>query len=142
MISRGRRAGGNGQCMVGGLTEEQAHVRDVARQVALEIYAPLAAEWDREAVLFPVEERRRLGGLGFLGITISEDYGGSGSPLLDALVVIEELAKECRPAAFQVFEANTGPARVLSLLGSEELQARFLPGVIAGLTSIALAISE
>ena len=37
--------------------------------------------------------------------------------MLDALVVIEELAKECRPAAFQVFEANTGPARVLSLLG-------------------------
>ena len=42
---------------------------------------------------------------------------------MDALIVIEELAKECRPAAFQVFEANTGPARVLALLGSEELQA-------------------
>src|SRR5205823_2191677 len=61
---------------------------------------------------------------------------------IDALTVIEELAKECRPAAFQVFEANTGPARVLSLVGSEELQQRFLPGVISGDISIALAISE
>jgi alkylation response protein AidB-like acyl-CoA dehydrogenase len=62
--------------------------------------------------------------------------------LLDALTVIEELAKECRPAAFQVFEANTGPAQVLAVLGPPELQARFLPAVISGDISIALAISE
>jgi butyryl-CoA dehydrogenase len=89
-----------------------------------------------------VEERRYLGSLGLLGICLPERFGGSAAPLLDALIVIEELAKECRPAAFQVFEANTGPARVLALLGSEELQQRFLPGVISGQTSIALAISE
>ena len=41
-----------------------------------------------------------------------------------------------------MFEANTGPARVLSLIGSEELQKRFLPGVISGDISIGLAISE
>jgi alkylation response protein AidB-like acyl-CoA dehydrogenase len=128
--------------MVGGLTEEQAHVRDVARQVALEIYAPLAATWDRDAVLFPVEERLRLGGLGFLGITIGEDYGGSGSPLLDALVVIEELAKECRPAAFQVFEATTGAARHIEVLGTPAQRARILPRVVTGEAAVAVAMSE
>jgi butyryl-CoA dehydrogenase len=77
-----------------------------------------------------------------LGICLPERFGGSGAPLLDALIVIEELAKECRPAAFQVFEANTGPARVLSLIGPDELQERFLPGIIKGETTMALAISE
>jgi butyryl-CoA dehydrogenase len=114
----------------------------MAADVARHRYAPLAAAWDAERTAFPHDERRYLGSLGMLGICLPERFGGSGAPLVDALIVIEELAKECRPAAFQVFEANTGPARVLSLLGSEELQERLLPDVIAGRTSIALAISE
>ena len=114
----------------------------MARQVARERYAPRAAAWDAAREPFPHDERKYLGSLGLLGICLPERFGGSGAPLLHALVVIEELAKECRPAAFQVFEANTGPARVLALLGTEEQQSRFLPGVIAGETAMALAISE
>ena len=114
----------------------------VAADIARRRYGPLAATWDADRQTFPLEERRYLGSLGLLGICLPEHLGGGGAPLIDALIVIEELAKECRPAAFQVFEANTGPARVLSLIGSEELQQRFLPGVISGNTSIALAISE
>src|SRR3984957_9214663 len=114
----------------------------MARQVARERYAPRAAAWDTAREPFPHDERRYLGSLGLLGICLPERFGGSGAPLLHALVVIEELAKECRPAAFQVFEANTGPAQVLALLGTEDQQSRFLPDVITGRTSIALAISE
>lgn len=114
----------------------------VAADIARQRYAPLAATWDAERTEFPREERRYLGSLGLLGICLPERFGGADAPLLDALVVIEELAKECRPAAFQVFEANTGPARVLSLIGSEQLQQRFLPDVVTGAISIALAISE
>jgi butyryl-CoA dehydrogenase len=77
-----------------------------------------------------------------LGICLPEDYGGSGAPLQDALVVIEELAKECRPAAFQVFEANTGAAKALALLGTHEQKARLLPGIVSGDTTMAVAISE
>ena len=124
------------------LDDHSRQLATVAAEVARKRYAPLAAGWDAERTSFPHEERRYLGSLGLLGICLPERFGGSGAPLMDALIVIEELAKECRPAAFQVFEANTGPARVLSLLGSEELQARFLPDVITGQTSIALAISE
>ena len=114
----------------------------MARQVARERYAPRAAAWDTAREPFPHDERRYLGSLGLLGICLPERFGGSGAPLLHALVVIEELAKECRPAAFQVFEANTGPARVLALLGTEEQQSRFLPSIIAGEATMALAISE
>lgn len=121
---------------------ELRELAEMARQVARERYAPRAEAWDTTREPFPHDERRYLGSLGLLGICLPERFGGSGAPLLHALVVIEELAKECRPAAFQVFEANTGPARVLALLGTEEQQSRFLPGIIAGDTSMALAISE
>jgi alkylation response protein AidB-like acyl-CoA dehydrogenase len=114
----------------------------LARSLAKERYAPNAARWDANREPFPLEERKYLGSLGLLGICLPERFGGGGAPLTDALVVIEELAKECRPAAFQVFEANTGPARVLALLGSDELQARILPRVITGETTMAVAISE
>ena len=66
----------------------------------------------------------------------------AAAPLIDALVVIEELGKECRPAGFQVFEANTGPAKVVSLLGTDEQRQRFLPSIVSGDATMAVAISE
>jgi alkylation response protein AidB-like acyl-CoA dehydrogenase len=122
--------------------DEHPEIRQLARQVARERYAPRAEEWDVGRVRFPRDERRYLGTLGFLGIALPEEFGGSGSTLLEALVVVEELAKECRPAAFQVFEANTGPAQVVNLLGSEAQRARFLPQIVSGDATVAVAISE
>jgi butyryl-CoA dehydrogenase len=125
-----------------GSTDHTQELAALARSLAKERYAPRAAQWDLDRQPFPHDEREYLGSLGLLGICLPERFGGSGAPLQDALVVIEELAKECRPAAFQVFEANTGPARVLSLIASEELQRRFLPKVITGEQTMAVAISE
>jgi alkylation response protein AidB-like acyl-CoA dehydrogenase len=126
------------------LDTDDAHqeIRQLARQVARERYAPRAEEWDVGRVRFPRDERRYLGSLGFLGIALPEEFGGSGSPLLEALIVVEELAKECRPAAFQVFEANTGPAQVVNLLGSDAQRTKFLPQIVSGDATMAVAISE
>ena len=52
--------------------------------------------------------------------------------------MIEEIAKECQLAAFQVFEANTGPARVVDLFGTEEQKSGFLPPIIFGETTLAV----
>jgi len=128
--------------MLEALTDEQRAIKEESARLATEVYAPKALEWDRHRVVFPVEERRRLGELGYLGICLPPEYGGSGQPVLDALVVIEELAKECRPAAFQVFEANTGPARALALLGTPQQKERVLPRVVTGEATVAVAISE
>src|SRR5690606_10690390 len=124
------------------LTDEQLAIKEASARLAAEAYAPKALEWDRHRVVFPPEERRRLGELGFLGICLPTEYGGSDQPVLDALVVIEELAKECRPAAFQVFEANTGPAKALALFGTPEQKERVLPRVIRGEATVAVAISD
>jgi len=124
------------------LTPEQEALRSVAREVAKDIYAPKAEEWDLNRTLLPEAEIKRLADLGFLGICLPEEYGGSNAPLMDALIVIEELAKECRPAAFQVFEANVGPVRVLEFYGTDEQRKSIIPQVVSGETSVAIGISE
>lgn len=124
------------------VTDEQAALKELAASVARDIYAPKAAEWDRESSFFPDQERLRLASLDLLGITLPERYGGSGRPLVDALIVIEEIAKVCQLAAFPIFEATTGPARVIDLFGTPEQCERLLPPVIRGESTVAVAISE
>ncbi|MCP9948221.1 acyl-CoA dehydrogenase family protein [Actinomadura madurae] len=102
-------------------------IRELAAKVAAEMFEPLAARMDLDRTPVPPDRRAALGDLGFLGIALPERYGGSGAPLPQALAVIEEFAKVCRPAAFQIFEANTGPAQVVNHLGTEEQRARWLP---------------
>jgi alkylation response protein AidB-like acyl-CoA dehydrogenase len=124
------------------LTEEQRQLRDVAREVAVEIYRPRNLAWDAERAALPAEEVQRLARLGFLGLALPEEYGGSGATLLDALLVLEELAKESRSAAFQVFEANVGPSRVIEFFGTDEQKKAILPRVVTGEMTMAIGISE
>lgn len=124
------------------LTPEQEALRALAREVAKDVYAPQAAQWDLDRTFLPAAESARLAELGFLGICLPEEYGGSGAPLMDALIVIEELAKECRPAAFQVFEANVGPVRVIEFYGTDEQRKDIIPQVVEGTSSVAIGISE
>ncbi len=124
------------------LSDEQDALRESVARLAREHYAPRALEWDRGRGPLPAAERERLASLDLLGITLPESVGGSGRPLFDALIAIEELAKCAQAAAFPVFEATTGPARAIALLGSEEQCQRFLPPVVRGEVTIAAAISE
>jgi alkylation response protein AidB-like acyl-CoA dehydrogenase len=125
-----------------GLTEDQVELRKVAARLAADLYEPKATEWDVAGSHLPDEERLRLAGLDLLGITLPQEYGGGGRPLLDALIVIEEIAKASQLAAFPIFEASTGPVRVIDLFGTEDQKARFLPPVARGEKTIAVAISE
>jgi len=124
------------------LDDEQTQLREMARKLAGDVYAPKAYEWDRDRTPLPDEERTRLADLDLIGITLPEQYGGSGRPLIDALLVIEELAKGSPLAAWPTFEGSTGPARVVDLFGTDEQKERFLPPVARGETTIAVSISE
>ena len=75
------------------------------------------SNWTWNGSRSPAKSGSVSGSLGFLGIAHQERYGGAGAPLAQALAVIEEFARVCRPAAFQIFEANTGPAQVINYLG-------------------------
>jgi alkylation response protein AidB-like acyl-CoA dehydrogenase len=117
-------------------------VRAAAAEVAEERYRPRAAGWEREHTLFPAEERSFLGSLGYLGIVAAEEYGGSNRPLMEALVVLEEFGKRNMAAAFQIFEANTGPIRVVGLYGTPEQRQKYVREVVAGSATMSVAISE
>ncbi len=124
------------------ITDELTDIRRLAASVANEVYGPIAQELDATRTPVTPAQREQLGELGFLGIAHEEKYGGAGAPFSHALAVIEEFGKVCRPAAFQIFEANTGPAQALARLGSEEQRMRWLPDIIAGKKTMAVAISE
>lgn len=124
------------------LGDEQRDLLEVAERVSRDRYGGEAQEWDSKRESLPTAERRFLADLGFLGITISEEFGGSGRPVIDALLVIEALAKGSMAASWPVFEATTGPVRVVELFGTQEQKERFIPPVIAGESTIAVSISE
>lgn len=124
------------------MADEFAEIRELAARVANDVYGPIAESMDVNRTPVTREQRMRLGELGFLGIAHPEEYGGSGAPLAQALTVVEEFAKVCRPAAFQVFEANTGPAQVIAHLGTEEQKRRWLPAIVSGEKTMAVGISE
>ncbi len=119
-----------------------AEVRAMASRVAREVYGPIAERLDVERTPITKEQRKQLGDLGLLGIAHREEVGGSGASLAEALAAIEEFGKVCRPAAFQVFEANTGPAQVVNYLGTPEQRQRWLPDIVSGERTMAVGISE
>ncbi|CAB4863862.1 unannotated protein [freshwater metagenome] len=124
------------------LSDEQRDLKEMTARLARERHAPNVAEWERQRSSLPDDERLRLGEVGLLGICLPEEYGGGGRPLLDGLIAIEELGKVSMQGAMPVFEAATGPARVIDLLGTEEQRARILPPVARGEKTIAVSISE
>jgi alkylation response protein AidB-like acyl-CoA dehydrogenase len=124
------------------LTDEQRDLREMTARLARERHQPALAGWEQDRLALPDEERSFLAELGLIGICLPEHYGGGGRPLMDALIVIEELSKVSLQGAMPVFEAATGPARVIDLFGTDEQKARFLPPVARGEKTIAVSISE
>src|SRR5436190_18533265 len=80
------------------LTEDQRAFQATARQLARDDMAPNARAWD-ENETFPVLELRKAAALGFGGIYVKDDVGGSGLSRLDATIIFEELAQGCTSTA-------------------------------------------
>src|ERR1700741_4519945 len=80
------------------LTQEQRAFQSTARQFARDEMMPHAREWD-ENETFPVESLRKAAALGFGGIYVKDDVGGSALSRLDAALIFEELAQGCTSTA-------------------------------------------
>ena len=88
----------------------------------------------------PVELWNALGEAGFLGVFISEKYGGGGSGLADYNVVVEETAAQGCPVLSLVIGAIVAP--IIEKHGSEEMKQQWLPGLASGKRRLAFAITE
>ena len=111
------------------LTEEQRAFQAVARTFAREEMMPFAREWD-EREFFPVEALRKAAALGFAGIYVKDQFGGSGLSRLDATLIFEELATACVSTAAYLSIHNMA-AWMIDRFGSEAQRARFLPKLMS-----------
>lgn len=107
------------------LTEEQQAFQATARQFAREAMMPNARDWDAGSI-FPVEALREAAALGFAGIYVRDDVGGSGLTRLDAALIFEELAQGCTSTAAYISIHNM-VAWMIDTYGSEDARQRFLP---------------
>ena len=107
------------------LTEEQQAFQDVARNFAADELAPHAADWDRDA-FFPVETMRKAAALGFAGIYVREDVGGSALTRLDAALICEALSEGCTSTAAFMSIHNMA-SWMIDRFGSEEQRQKWLP---------------
>jgi alkylation response protein AidB-like acyl-CoA dehydrogenase len=109
------------------LTEDQRAVEDAARRFAREKLAPHAAEWD-EKEIFPVETLREAAALGFAGIYVKSDVGGSEMSRLDAAIIFEELSAGCTSTAAYISIHNMA-SWMIDRFGNDEQRKRLLPNL-------------
>ncbi|MEV0412224.1 acyl-CoA dehydrogenase family protein [Streptomyces sp. NPDC050448] len=113
------------------LSEEQTAVRRLAREFTEREIVPYAAAWDRaESVDRAIV--KKLGALGFLGLTVPEEYGGSGGDHLAYVLVTEELGRG-DSAVRGIVSVSLGlVAKTLAAWGTEEQKRAWLPRLCSG----------
>ena len=122
------------------LDPAQAELKARAREFARTVVLARAAEIDRQEQ-YPWDIVKALADTGFLGMTIPTAYGGQGRSFLDAVLVIEEMAKACTVTARIVVETNMGAISTIMHYGSEE-QRRLAAGLVLAGDKPAICITE
>jgi alkylation response protein AidB-like acyl-CoA dehydrogenase len=107
------------------LSDDQLAIQDMASSFARERLAPKSAEWD-EKKHFPVDVLREAAGLGFAGLYIQDDVGGSGLSRLDASIIFEALSYgDVSTAAYLTI--HNMASWMIDRFGSDDLRRRYLP---------------
>jgi alkylation response protein AidB-like acyl-CoA dehydrogenase len=123
------------------LSDEQKKLVAEVRDFALAEVAPVAARWDEEQHI-PRSQIQKLADFGLFGLTFPEMYGGRGLAALDAILVIEEVARHCGISGRLIVDHNFGAVGTILNFGTEEQRRRVLPGVARGETLMSIAMTE
>lgn len=123
------------------LNEEELLLRNTVREFADQQLAPNAADHD-ESGEFPWDNFRGLAELGLFGLTIGEEFGGSGGTARQSAIVVEEIARGCA-ATSVIFVAHLSLCtRLIDLFGTEGQRQKFVPALVAGERVGAFALTE
>jgi 3-sulfinopropanoyl-CoA desulfinase len=123
-----------------GLGPDEMALRGRAREFAQAAVRPRAAQIDRDEQ-YPFDIVAKLAEAKFLGLTIPVAYGGQGRSFLDAVLVIEEMAKCCTVTARIVVEPNMGAISTVMAYGTEP-QKRLAAGLVLSGDKPAICITE
>jgi short/branched chain acyl-CoA dehydrogenase len=123
------------------LSPDHELIRRTARDFAEQEVKPAAAELDRTKA-FPYEIVEKLGGLGFMGIPFSEEYGGAGADSLAYAIAVEELARIDSSVAITMCAHTSLGTQPIYLFGSDAQKERYLPDLLAGRKLGAFGLTE
>src|ERR1700722_17928326 len=123
------------------LGETADMLRGSVEAFAADEIAPRAAAIDR-ANEFPMDLWPKLGGLGLLGVTVSEEYGGAGMGYLEHVVAMEEISRASASVGLSYGAHSNLCVNQIFRNGNDMQKRRYLPGPIDGTKVGALAMSE
>lgn len=123
------------------LTGEHQDIRNLIRDVATNEIAPRASRVDKEAV-FPVENFKKLGELGLLGLLVPEEYGGTGSDYRSYAIAVEEIGRACGSTGLSYAAHCSLGTKPIVLFGTEAQKKKYLPKLASGEWIGAWALTE
>lgn len=121
------------------IPDQKAMVESV-RALAQEKFRPRVHRWQDGT--FPHENVRDLAELGVLGMAVPEEFGGLGLPVLDCVLVLEEISKVCYVTGMAVMSAMGAQNRIIANCAPKHVQQKFLPGVVTGEVILAICMTE
>ena len=122
-------------------TEEQLMIQQAARDFAERELLPDVIERDAKSI-FPHRQMKLLAELGFFGITLSPEYGGSGMDNISYVLALEEIAKIDASSAVVLAVHNSLTCYGIEHYGNEEQKRKFLPDLASGNKIGAFLLSE
>ncbi len=112
-------------------TEEQKHIASSAKDFAEKLIRPFIMEWD-EAQLFPVSLFKKAGEMGFMGVFVPVEYGGSGLGYHEYIAIIEEISKVDPSIGLSVAAHNSLCTGHILSFSNVEQKKRWLPKLATG----------
>lgn len=123
------------------LSEEHKMIRDAARDFAQNEIAPIAAQFD-ESGEFPAATIKKMGGMGFMGIEIPEEYGGAGMDALAYVLALEEICKVDASHGVIMSVNNSLYCHGIMKFGNEEQKKKYVIPVASGQAIGAYSLTE
>lgn len=123
------------------LNEQQAGIRDMARDFARHEITPFAAQWDRDEAV-PLETLAKMGRLGLMGVCVPEAWGGAGADFVSYVSAMEAIAYGDAGIANMMAATNSPVAAGLLAFGNDDQKDRFLRPLASGEAISAFLLSE
>ena len=124
-----------------GLTREQELVRQMVKEFAVNEVKPIAAEID-ETERFPMENVKKMGELGMMGIPFPKELGGSGGDVLSYIIAVEELSKVCATTGVIVSAHTSLCVDPILTFGTPEQKEKYVPDLASGKKLGAFGLTE
>lgn len=112
-------------------TENQQIIAESAREFAKQHIAPYVMDWD-ESQIFPVEVFKKLGEMGFMGILVPEELGGSGLSYHEYVAIVDEISQVDPSIGLSVAAHNSLCTNHILTFGNEEQKQKWIPKLATG----------